>query len=64
MRGLTSSTSLWNRGGHVSWSTEKLQPRIVAKNQSDEGRGYIPTGRTNPMRGEGIFLQGGRGERL
>eukprot|EP00976_Prorocentrum_cordatum_P069092 1179407-Prorocentrum_minimum.AAC.3 len=27
--------------------------------QSDEGRGYIPTGRTNQMRGEGIYLQGG-----
>eukprot|EP00959_Pyramimonas_sp_CCMP1952_P161430 3375663-Pyramimonas_sp.AAC.1 len=26
---------------------------------SDEGRVYIPTGRTTQMRGEGIYLQGG-----
>eukprot|EP00959_Pyramimonas_sp_CCMP1952_P092736 1940692-Pyramimonas_sp.AAC.1 len=34
-------------------------PWWYAGDQSDEGRGYIPTGWTNPMRGEGIYLQGG-----
>eukprot|EP00976_Prorocentrum_cordatum_P097362 1190956-Prorocentrum_minimum.AAC.1 len=29
--------------------------------QSDEGRGYIPTGRTNQRRGEGIYPRCPRG---
>eukprot|EP00959_Pyramimonas_sp_CCMP1952_P244102 5102817-Pyramimonas_sp.AAC.1 len=29
------------------------------ESQSDEGRGYIPKGWTNRMRGEGIYLPGG-----
>ena len=35
-------------------------PRVYTyrADQSDEGRGYIPTGRTNLTRGEGIHPQG------
>eukprot|EP00976_Prorocentrum_cordatum_P045785 924571-Prorocentrum_minimum.AAC.5 len=30
-----------------------------ALNTPDEGRGYMPTGWTNQMKGEGIYLQDG-----
>eukprot|EP00959_Pyramimonas_sp_CCMP1952_P048119 1004489-Pyramimonas_sp.AAC.1 len=49
------------RGEGITYLQGRVQGGPIV-DQSDEGRGHIPTGRTvswtNQMRGEGIYLQG------